>query len=189
MLLEPIKTDRLLIREFLETDLASIHVYASKEEVTRYVPFSPNSETDTKEFLTRAMAFQAQDPRNHYELAVILQENGTLIGGCGIHISNPLQREGFIGHCYDTTYWNKGYATEAGNALLQFGFGQLKLHRIYATCFPENFGSAKVLEKLGIQKEGRLREHMLQRGQWRDSLQYSILDYEYTPATSPVSNY
>jgi len=71
------------------------------------------------------------------------------------------------------------YATEAARALLTFGFGQLRLHRIFATCDPANTASARVLEKIGMQREGLLREHEWVKGRWRDSFLYAILDHEW----------
>ena len=64
--------------------------------------------------------------------------------------------------------------------MMTFGFETLKLHRIYATCDPRNIGSSKVLEKIGMSKEGILRENMLMKdGVWRDSLLYSMLKQEW----------
>jgi RimJ/RimL family protein N-acetyltransferase len=69
----------------------------------------------------------------------------------------------------------RGYATEAAQALLDFGLTGGGLHRITATCDPENAASARVLEKIGMTREGRLRDHFLIRGAWRDRLLYAKL--------------
>jgi len=180
MLLQTIETDRLIIREFNEEDFKSIHTYASKPDVTRYLPFGPNNEMDTQLFLKKVMDYQFQNPRCDYEFAVVLKKNNTLIGGCGIHVTSINNKEGSIGYCYDNEYWGKGYASESTKAIINFGFHKLNLHRIFGTCHPDNMGSAKVMEKVGMIKEGCLREHKLQKGKWRDSFIYSILDYEYT---------
>ncbi|WP_317259177.1 GNAT family protein [Paenibacillus sp. J5C2022] len=63
--------------------------------------------------------------------------------------------------------------------MLRHGFSELGLHRIFATCRPENIRSAKVMQKVGMKYEGHLREHMRHRGKWHDSYQYSILETEY----------
>ena len=68
-----------------------------------------------------------------------------------------------------------GYATEAAAAVLRFGFDTLGLHRIWATCRPENLGSSRVLEKIGMQREGHLRDHVMVRGAWQDSLLYAAI--------------
>lgn len=63
--------------------------------------------------------------------------------------------------------------------MLGFGFQELELHRIYATCRPENIGSASVMKKISMTYEGQLREHLYCKGKWNDSLQYSILEHEF----------
>ena len=77
---------------------------------------------ETAAFINRAIGMQVQIPRMDYEFAVILKENNELIGGCGIHISEPLQGE--IGYCFNASYWRNGYASESAAALLKFGFSE-----------------------------------------------------------------
>jgi len=143
------------------------------------MPWGPNTEEDTRNFVQRAIAHQQECPRRHYELAVVLKKENLLIGGCGIRVSNPDLGEGNIGYCLNKNFWGRGYATEAAGALLTFGFKTLNLHRIYATCDPENVASVRVLEKIGMYLEGHLRETLRIRGEWQDSLIYAILDHEW----------
>jgi len=69
--------------------------------------------------------------------------------------------------------------TEAAQIIVGFGFEELSLHRIYATCDPANVRSAKVMEKLGMRWEGHFREHQFVKGTWRDSLLYAVLEHEW----------
>jgi ribosomal-protein-alanine N-acetyltransferase len=73
-------------------------------------------------------------------------------------------------------YWGNGFGTEAAQAIVDFGFDVLGLHRIWATASPENLGSIRVLEKIGMIQEGILRQNLLVRGNWRDSVLFSILE-------------
>jgi RimJ/RimL family protein N-acetyltransferase len=114
-----------------------------------------------------------------YTLGIVLFAANRLIGGCGIHVSNPENREGWIGYCLNQRFWGKGYATETAKALTDFGFKVLGLHRIFATCDPANVKSAHVLEKAGMKCEGHIREHRWAKGRWRDSLLYSVLEQEW----------
>jgi ribosomal-protein-alanine N-acetyltransferase len=173
-----IRTERLVLRDFEEADWKSVHDYASDLEVVRYVDWGPNTIEETKSFIQRAIAHQHEQPRRNYDLAVALKSQKLIIGGCGIHVSNPDNREGWIGYVLNRNFWGQGYATETAKALLKFGFEQLNLHRIFATCDPANIASARVLEKIGMKREGRLREHRWAKEKWRDSLLYAILDYE-----------
>jgi RimJ/RimL family protein N-acetyltransferase len=177
--MEVTRTKRLILRDFEEADWEAVHSYGSDLEVVRYMDWGPNTEEDTQKFIQRAIASQKEQPRRIYTLAIVLKPKNKLIGGCGIYVSNPENREGWIGYCLNRNFWGQGYATETAKALLKFGFGQLNLHRIFATCDPANIASAHVLEKIGMQREGHFREHKWAKGKWRGSLLYAILDYEW----------
>lgn len=175
-----ILTERLKLRDFSDDDQSSIHEYASDPEVTRYVGWGPNNEEDTKNFITRVMSSQKEEPRRDFELAVTLKEQDALIGGCRISISDPRHCEGYIGYVLNKKFWRRGYGTELAQALLDFGFNKLDLHRIYATCDVDNIASARVMEKNGMHREGCLREYRLQGEHWRDQFIYAILDHEWS---------
>src|ERR1700722_3445769 len=129
----PIKTERLLLRNFHSDDWSAVHVYASDSEVVRYQEWGPNSEEDTKKFVDSAIKSSKLKPGVDFELAIILLEKDELIGAGGIHISNAGNREGWIGYCLNKLWWGKGIGTEVAKALVSFGFSQLNLHRIFAT--------------------------------------------------------
>ncbi|MCT4565741.1 MAG: GNAT family N-acetyltransferase [Maledivibacter sp.] len=173
-----IETSRLRLRDFIKEDWESIHIYASNKDVVKFMEWGPNTEEDTKNFISMAIYSQKQSPRDNYDLAVILKETGKLIGGGTINVYNRKNKDGLIGYCFNPNYWRMGYATELAEGLLHFGFKELKLHRIHATCDIKNIGSAKVLEKIGMKREGHLREHIWISDRWRDSYLYSILDRE-----------
>jgi len=174
-----IRTERLILREFDETDWQAVHSYASDPEVVRYMDWGPNTAEETKEFIRRSIAYQKEQPRRDYTLAITLKAEERLIGGCGLHVLNPDNREGWLGYCLNRHFGGHGYATETAKALLRFGFQQLRLHRIYATCDPANIASANVLENIYMRREGHFREHKWAKGRWRDSLLYAILENEW----------
>jgi ribosomal-protein-alanine N-acetyltransferase len=141
-------TERLTLREFTEQDIDDVQVYASDPLVVKHMIWGPNSIEDTKSFINMAIAMSKEETRQGFELAVVHKGSNKVIGGCGIHITSHQQGE--IGYCFSHHFWGNGFATEAANALLRFGFRELALHRIYATCRPDNIGSAKVLKKVGM---------------------------------------
>jgi RimJ/RimL family protein N-acetyltransferase len=141
--------------------------------------WGPNDEATTRVFVERVSAVRHAQPRLDFDLAITLRDSGELIGGCGFHIAEPQNRAGWIGYILARACWGQGYATEAARALLYFGFAHCGLHRIWATCDPRNVASAHVLEKIGMQREGHLRENKLQRGTWRDSYLFAILVEEF----------
>ena len=179
VLVQPIRTRRLLLRDLKEADWRDVYEYASDLEVVRYMDWGPNTLEETKGFIKRALADRKQRPRHVYTLAIVSKSENKVIGSCGIHVSSPDNREGWLGYCFNRRYWGKGYATETTKALVDFGFEQLKLHRIFATCDPRNAGSARVLEKADMKREGYVREHKWAKGKWRDSLLYAILEHEW----------
>ena len=168
-------TPRLLIREFAPGDEADVHEYASDPEVVRFMPWGPNTPEQSRQFFDRRLA-PHPDPRWEFELAIVLKSEEKVVGGVGLRIRNFTHREGDIGYVLNRRYWNRGIITEAARAMLDFGFGDLGLHRIYATCDPENRGSARVMEKLGMKYEGHLRQNVFEKGRWRDTLLYAILE-------------
>ena len=159
-------TGPLVLREFTKGDWQAVHEYASDPEVVRYMDWGPNAEKETRDFIRRAMASYEKDPRREYQFAVTLEKENRLIGSCGLCVSNPDHQEAWIGYCFNRHSWGKGYATEAARRLVAFGFDELKLHRIFATCDPQNKGSVRVLEKAGMRREGLLHEHKRVKGRW-----------------------
>lgn len=174
----PLTTDRMIIRDFTLADEEAVHDYGSDPEVVRYMPWGPNTREETRGFLERVTATQQQHPRLAYEMALVLRSTNQLIGGCGITITRSGVREAMLGYCLHRNYWGQGYMSEAARAMVGFAFEQLEVHRVYATCDPDNIGSRRVMEKIGMSFEGRLRDHQLIRGAWRDSLVHSILEHE-----------
>jgi RimJ/RimL family protein N-acetyltransferase len=141
--------------------------------------WGPNTEEETQRHVQETVARQRTGEETFNSFAVILKENDQLIGSVALRVSNPDHRGGFIGYAFNRSYWGQGYATEAARALLAFGFERLNLHRIFATCDPRNVASSRVLEKIGMRREGHLREHKWQKGRWRDSFMYAILAQEW----------
>jgi RimJ/RimL family protein N-acetyltransferase len=172
-------TDRLVLREFDRHDWKLVHAYASDPEVVHFSEWGPNTEEESKGFVRSAISFQKSHPRSDFEFAVVIKDENILIGSCGIHLLSSESSEGEAKVYINRRFWKHGFATEATNALLSFGFDQLSLHRIFATSDPRNSASNRVLEKIGMHREGRLRRHKWAKGSWNDAFIYSILDYDW----------
>ncbi len=175
----PIRTERLVLRDFVHGDVSAVHEYGSDAEVVRFMPWGPNTMEDTVAFVERSIVAQSRSPRVDFELAVTLADGGALIGGCGIRISAPSDRRADMGYCLGRDWWGRSLGTEVARALVGFGFESLRLHRIIATCDTKNVASARVLEKAGMRREAHLREDSHIRGEWRDSYLYAILEQEW----------
>jgi [ribosomal protein S5]-alanine N-acetyltransferase len=178
-----LSTDRLLLRPFQEQDYEAVHAYASDPDVTRYTSFGPNSPDETREFLRRSLENIHQEPRRQYLFAVVLKEDDRLIGGTGLAVSADEPRIAELGFVLHRDAWGQGYAAEAARTLIDFGFEQLGLNRIYACYHPDNRASARVMEKIGMRYEGLLRECVFLKGSWWDFGQYAMIARDWSQAT------
>jgi RimJ/RimL family protein N-acetyltransferase len=113
---------------------------------------------------------QSERPRRKFQFAITFPNDGRVIGNCGIRRKPENDWDADIGYELSPEYWNRGYATEAALAVVNFGFQTLRLHRISAWCIAANTASARVLEKVGLRLEGRLRENEYFKGRWWDTL-------------------
>ncbi len=170
-----------MLRAFNDDDFAAVHEYGADADVVRDLPGGPNTAGETRAARSRAAAVRQERPRRHDDFAVVLRAEQRLIAACGLHLSEPDSRQGFIGYALNRRHWGRGYATEAARGLLVVGFQHVGLHRIFATCDPANAASARVLEKIGMRREGQLREHVWTKGRWRDSPLYALLQREWRP--------
>ena len=147
-----------------------------------------NTPKSVQEFISWFLAHQQQVPRIKFQMAITLKSNNFLIGNCGVRMDNVDAVEAEIGYELDPKYWNHGYATEAAQAIVDFGFSRFRVHRIWAHCVAENVGSAHVLQKLGLKLEGRLpREGVLQRQVvgYADLRHYCTNEWELHKQTHP----
>jgi RimJ/RimL family protein N-acetyltransferase len=174
-----LETTRLLLRPPCPADFEAIHAYAADAEVTRYMSFGPNTPEETREFLARCEAERLGEPRADYTFAITLKESGRLVGSCGMMVDSSVNRRGEIGFCLHAPFWGRGYAPEAAEALLEFGFRELDLHRVFARCHPDNRASARVQEKIGMRYEGCLRESSYVKGTWWSWEYRAILSHEW----------
>ncbi|SHF37717.1 Protein N-acetyltransferase, RimJ/RimL family [Seinonella peptonophila] len=170
---------RLFLREFVESDWKDVHKYASQSVVCKYQPWGPNTEEESKTFVEQAIVDSKANPRSRYAFAIIENEKGSLIGAAEINIRDFKNKNGELAYIVHPDYWGMGFATEAAKLFIDFGFSELNLHRIFATCDPRNIASSKVLVKIGMSKEGRMRENVFIKGGWRDSLLFGILKREW----------
>jgi ribosomal-protein-alanine N-acetyltransferase len=136
-------------------------------------------------FLQMFIDQQQQQPRYRFQFAVILRAEDELIGSCGIRKSTPCAREAEIGFEFHPAHWGRGYATESAGLLLAFGFEELGVHRIWARCLAENRSSSRVLERLGMRLEGKLRQNEWFTDRWWDTLLYGMLEDEWIRNQAP----
>jgi RimJ/RimL family protein N-acetyltransferase len=179
-------TQRLVLREFDEHDYPALLAYQSDPRYLEYYPWTERQPEDVRRLLQSFLDGQRAQPRHKFQLAVTLKPGLQLIGNCGIRMDSPTARQGDLGYELSPAHWGQGYATEATCAIIQFGFAELQLHRIWAWCIADNHRSVRVLEKLGLRQEGLLRENEHFKGCWWDTRVYAILSHEWRAAGRDV---
>jgi RimJ/RimL family protein N-acetyltransferase len=165
-------TPRLLLRPLASDDWRAVHAYVSDPNVMRYTPEGAMSEEQVRDFI----AANADEPET---VAVILSAEERLIGHMPFHpwYASRIYEIGWIFH---PRYHGQGYATEAATTLLRYGFETLGVHRIIATCQPENVASWRVMEKLGMLREAHFRKVFpVDETTWLDEYLYAILEEEW----------
>jgi ribosomal-protein-alanine N-acetyltransferase len=175
----PIRTERLLLREFRQDDFDDVHAYAADPKVARFMDWGPNAVDETATFMALKLDEQTRWPRDEVSLAIAHRGDGRLIGSIRLAVSDRKNCTGDFGYSLNSNYWRQGYATEAARAVVDVGFRALGLHRIWAECDAENVGSYGVMEKLGLRREAHHRDGKRIKGAWRDRYLYAILADEW----------
>ena len=176
----PLKTNRLLLRPFREADLEAFAAYRSDPEVVRYQSWStPYTLSQASAFLHEMQSVQAGAPGAWLQLAVERLAQPGLIGDCAFQVlaDDPMQAQ--IGFSFAQAYQKQGYACEAVAALLDYLLTTLGLHRVSATCDAENSASARLLERVGMRREGHMIENIWFKGGWGSEYFYAILQSEW----------
>ncbi|MBQ8399189.1 MAG: GNAT family N-acetyltransferase [Clostridia bacterium] len=173
-----LQTRRLYFRIMRYTDAEDMFEYSSKEEVTRYLLWSPH---ENIEYTRRYLAFIKNQYRQgaFFDWAVVLKENGKMIGTGGYTVVDDKHQMGEIGYVLNSEYWGKGFGSEVAEELLSFGFNYLGLHRIQARYMVGNEASRAVMEKVGMRFEGIARNAMYVKNEFKDIGCCAILEEEY----------
>ncbi|MBX2827653.1 MAG: GNAT family N-acetyltransferase [Flavobacteriaceae bacterium] len=172
-------TQRLHITPLTKADISDIHRMNSFEEVARYNTIGiPKSEADTAKVLASALDTSKENERI-LGWSLRLKDNHTFVGHLGMNLSIPKYNMAEIHYHLLPAHWGKGYASEAVMELLRWGFEDQKLHRIEAGVATANAASIKLLERVGMQREGLRRKILPIRGEWQDNYMYAILEEDW----------
>ena len=172
-----VTTDRLILRDFIESDWHRIHEYRSDE---RYRQYYPEEQEASLKFVRTVMGWSSENPRRKFQLALLRASDNLLIGNCGVRTTSEEDREAEFGCELDPRFWRQGYASEAGRAILNHAFGSLGMHRVWSRTIAENESAAKVAQRLGMRLEGCLRQSTFMKGRWWDRHVYAILEHEWS---------
>lgn len=174
-------TERLLLRPLKVTDAPIVQNLAGKREIAETTIAIPHPYEDgmAEEWIKSHQ--KINDQSREYPFAITIKEGrtkGALIGIVAIIPRRP-HKKAEIGYWIGLPYWSQGYCTEAAARIVAFGFEEFEYQRMYAHCFSRNIASARVLEKIGMTREGCLRQDIYKWDRFEDIYIYSILRHEY----------
>jgi ribosomal-protein-alanine N-acetyltransferase len=160
-------TPRLTLRPLATRDVDAIFAMMSDDETMRFWDWPAFKDRET---VAEIIDAQLEDMKEGNALywAVSLSPEGTAIGSCDLSDIDRHHARGEIGFLFNRAYWGNGYAREAMEAAMHFGFHDLNLRRLWARFQAGNAASQRLLERLGFSREGTLRGHIVREGVRRD---------------------
>lgn len=173
-----LQTPRVVLRDFLLSDLPAYRALREHPDFQRLQAERDISAERSEELLREFVGWAAERPRLRYQLAIEKPENG-LLGSCGVRITAFDLAEASFGCELGQEHWGKGYALEAGRAVIDFAFTELGLHRIHAETLAKNQAALSLARKLGMRVEGRHKETRWIRGKWWDTVTLAMLATEW----------
>lgn len=173
-----LKTRRLILRPFELSDARDVQRLAGARAIadtTLNIPH-PYEDGMAEEWIsTHQQRFEAGEL---VTLAVTMRDEGQLIGAIGLTVALQFDRAE-LGYWIGKPYWRQGYCTEAGVAILLYGFEELSLNRVHASHLTRNPASGRVMQKLGMIHEGTARQHTKKWDKFEDIELYGILKSEW----------
>lgn len=177
---QSIETARLLLRRFERGDAKNaFRHWCSDPKVTRYLKWSAHQHLLQTEQTLNYWIKEYRDPCC-FHWAVTLKGTGELIGGISLIVKDRFDERAEIGYSFGSAYWGQGYGHEAAEAVLRYGFERVGFNRIEGICAVANLSSARLLEHLGLRREGlHLKMCRLSDGSFTDCYSYGLLAEDY----------
>jgi ribosomal-protein-alanine N-acetyltransferase len=170
-----LRTARLLLRPFRVSDVDDALAYRNDEEFARYLPWVPQPFTlrDAEDFVARNVL---EPWETSPTFAVVL--DGRVVGTVNLEVDGKT-RFAMLGYAIGRDHWGKGLTPEAARAAIGWGFATFELGKIWASTDLRNERSWRVMEKLGMRREGLYRSHAVAGGQQIDEVSYGLLREEW----------
>jgi len=174
-----IETERLILRRLADEDLGHFLAYLNDPEVARYQPWESYTEEQAREVIGRQKSLEPGTPGQWFTFAAELKETGGMIGHVSLSVKADDPRQAEIGFTFARGQQGRGLAREAAEAVLDYAFGVLGLHRVAAVTDCENARSVALLERLGMRREGHFVENIWFKGAWGSEYLYAVLRREW----------
>ncbi|MGI0116463.1 GNAT family N-acetyltransferase [Zooshikella sp. RANM57] len=181
-----INTSQLTLRPITTHDAQALFSLFSDQETMRYWSSPPIKKIhEADELIERCIAnYQTQQALC---LGLEHQNTAQLIGTCTLFSIHQASRRAELGYVLKRDHWGRGLMHEALNAFIHFAFTALDLHRLEADIDPRNHASKRILQRLGFNKEGLLRERWIVNGEMSDTELYGLLQHEWSAQQQTLS--
>jgi RimJ/RimL family protein N-acetyltransferase len=186
---EPLQSERLSIRPLTPNDFARHFTIYSNPEVVRYLYEETFDEEGARQHLKRRCSTDLPTEGSWINLAVDVIDGDELIGEVGLALVSVVHAHCEIGYVFDPAYSGQGYATEATALMIEVAFSVLGAHRVSGRLDSRNQPSARVLERLGMRREGHLVENEFVKGEWTDEVVYAVLEDEWRALRGPAREF
>lgn len=175
----PLRTERLLIRRVLPSDVQDVFQIYGNQESARYQLQGPWSVEQVDQMIRAQAAIELGAPGVPLILAAQDNDTARVAGTVELTITSPQDRQAEIGFSFQPAYTGRGLATEAVNACLGIAFVMFEMHRVCAGVDTRNERSWKLMERLGMRREAHFLHANLEGDQWTDDYVYAILDSQW----------
>ena len=176
----PIETERLILRKYQDRDVRDILEFSRKADfwLARSLDWTPTSDS-VRAYFEAQRDLKPESFPQWMNLMMELESERKVVGCVGIGVTNKEQGQASIGWMLSCRYQGQGLATEAAQALVDFGFDSMGLHRIFARTGKANTRSWLLMERLGMRREAHFRQSHKVRDEWDDEFVYAILAHEW----------
>ncbi|MFI5151670.1 MAG: GNAT family N-acetyltransferase [Bacteroidia bacterium] len=171
-------TSRLILRKIQAEDIPSLLKYCNDKIISDQIKNIPYPYQEADAIFRMNFILQGFKNRERFVFVISRKDNPELIGEIGLHLDKVNENAQF-GYWIAAPFRGQKIAAEAVSALLKFGFEELKLHKIYATHYPDNLASAKVLLNNNLIKEAEMKDHYKVGNEFRTVIQYRLTNAEY----------
>jgi RimJ/RimL family protein N-acetyltransferase len=173
----PLRSARLILRNFRADDVDAFVAYRNHPEVARYQSWESCSEEEASRLVEKQHGRQPA-AGEWFQIAIALGGNDALVGDCGLKLHEDAPRA-TIGITLARPHQGRGFAHEALMCLFDRLFGKAGIERVLADTDPENVSAWRLLERLGMRREEHRRGSLWFKGRWADEYLYAILREEW----------
>lgn len=174
-----IESARLILRRFADADLSTFLAYLNDPLVARYQTWESYTEEQARDVIEQQKGLEPGRPGQWFTFAAELKDTKALIGHVALSVKEADQRQAEIGFTFAREYQGKGLAKEAAEAVLDYAFTRLGMHRVVAVTDCENERSVALLGRLGMRREGHFIENIRFKGGWGSEYLYALLRKEW----------